>query len=163
MHILDKSLLVTLIGFLFAGFALDAMAAVGGRGCRRGDRIRIQDLDMAPDPVVEGQRIRGWRVQIRFDGNRECNTEVEIRDGNKVVARDRIALRPGVNDINIRPDERYAFRGREHCLNVVVDLEGTRNQVDADRRFCARQRSSWSMREPDDRPGSGGWQGGGYR
>jgi hypothetical protein len=48
-------------------------------------------------------------------------------------------------------------------LIVVVDLDGTRNQADADRRFCARQRSSWSMRESDDRPGSGGWQGGGYR
>lgn len=163
MHICHKALLAGLLGILFISFGVDAMAAERGRGCRRGDRIRIQDLDMSPDPVVEGQRIRMWRVQIRFDGNRECDTEVEIRDGNNVVARDRLSLRPGVNDINIRPDERYTFRGREHCLNVVVDLEGTRSQVDADRRFCARQRSSWSMRESDDRPGSGGWQGGGYR
>jgi hypothetical protein len=163
MHFYHKALLAGLMGILFIGSGRDAVAAERGRGCRRGDRIRIQDLDMSPDPLMEGQRIRVWRVKIRFDGNRECDTDVEIREGNNVVAKDRISLRPGVNDINIRPDERYTFRGRENCLNVVVDLEGTRNQVDADRRFCARQRSSWSLSEPGDRPGSGYAPGGGYR
>ncbi len=158
-----KALLTGLMGILLIGFGLDAMAAERGRGCRRGDRIKIQDLDMSPDPVIEGQPIRMWRVKIRFDGNRECDTDIEIRDGNNTVARDRLSLRPGINEINVRPDDRYAFRGREHCLNVVVDLDGTRSQVDADRRFCARQRSSWSLSEPGDRPGAGPRPGGGYR
>ena len=126
----------------------------GRRGCRRGDRIRIQDLDIFPDPVVEGQRIRLWKVRIRLDGNRECDTEIEIREGRDAVGRERRhTLRPGINEIEIQPVERYRFRGREHCFDVIVDLEGTRRQVDADRRFCAYQKPAWSMSEPGDRGG----------
>lgn len=124
----------------------------GGLGCRSGDRIRIQDLDVSPDPLIEGQRIRSWKVRVRFDGNRECETEIMIREGNDVVAQGRrITLRPGLNEIDVQPVEAYRFRGREHCFDVVVDLEGTRRRVDADRRFCAQQRSSWSLRDPGDR------------
>lgn len=119
--------------------------------CRRGDRISIQDLDVAPDPLIEGQRIRGWKVRVKLDGNRECNTEVEVREGGETVGRvRRTTLRPGITEINIEPAERYRFQGREHCFNVVVDLEGTRREVDASRRFCAVQKASWSMRERAD-------------
>jgi hypothetical protein len=34
---------------------------------------------------------------------------------------------------------------------VVIDVEGNRRRVDADRRFCAQQKASWSLREPGDR------------
>ncbi len=63
----------------------------------------------------------------------------------------RINLNPGVNEIDVQPVEGYRFRGRQHCFDVLVDLEGTRRRVDADRRFCAQQRPSWSLREPGDR------------
>ena len=127
-------------------------ADFGRFGCRRGDRIQIQDLDLSPDPVMEGQRIRAWKVRIRFDGNRECETEIEIREGGDVVARTRrYNLRPGINEIEIQPVESYRFHGREHCFNVIADLEGTRSEIDASRRFCARQRMSWSLREFGDR------------
>jgi hypothetical protein len=63
-------------------------------------------------------------------------------------------LRPGITEIDIQPTERYRFQGREHCFNVVVDLDGTRREVDAARRFCAQQRPSWSMRERADFPGN---------
>ncbi len=131
-------------------------ADFGRFGCRRGDRIEIQDLDLSPDPVMEGQRIRAWKVRIRFDGKRECETEIEIREGGDVIARARrFNLRPGINEIEVPPVETYRFSGREHCFNVVADLEGTRRDVDAIRRFCARQRMSWSLREfgDRDRPG----------
>ncbi|MGH7875234.1 MAG: hypothetical protein ACREQO_23825 [Candidatus Binatia bacterium] len=47
-----------------------AKAADFGRGssCRRGERLQIQDLDVSPDPVMEGQRIRAFKVRIHFDG-----------------------------------------------------------------------------------------------
>jgi hypothetical protein len=132
----------------------EAKAADFGRSgsCRRGDRLSIQDLDMSPDPVIEGQRIRAWKVRIRFDGRRECDTDLLIREGNNIVghARD-YKLRPGVNEIEIPAADTFRFRGREHCFNVQVDLEGSRQQIDADRRFCATQRTMWSMREPEDR------------
>jgi hypothetical protein len=133
---------------------LNVFAAEFGRGnaCRRGDRLRIEDLDVSPDPIVEGTRIRSWKVRLRFDGNRECETEIEVREGGDVVAyARRVMIRPGVNEIDLRPSEGYRFRGREHCFNVQVDLEGTRRDVDAARRFCAQQRPAWSMRESTDR------------
>jgi hypothetical protein len=155
-----KAILLT--GF-FSAFLIDtapnAMAAEGGgwnrgdgqRGCRRADRIAIQDLDVAPDPLIEGQRIRMWKVRIKLEGNRDCSTEVEIREGGETVARvRRTTLRPGITEIDVEPVERYRFQGREHCFNVVVDLEGTRREVDAARRFCALQRAAWSMRERGD-------------
>lgn len=154
---IKAALLTGLFNVLFMNMAPDVFAAEGGRGnaCRRGDRLQIQDLDMSPDPMVEGQRIRSWKVRIRFDGNRECETEIAIREGSDVVAQvRRINLRPGVNEIDLRPLESYRFRGREHCFNVQVDLEGSRKDVDAAKRFCAQQRSSWTMREPDDRRSS---------
>jgi len=138
---------------MLIGVSSDGTAADWARGgCRRGERLHIQDLDLSPDPIIEGQRIRGFKVRIRFDGNRECETEVEIREGGEVVARARrINLRPGINEIELPPIERYRFHGREHCFNVVADLEGSRREVDARRRFCAYQRPAWSMREAGDR------------
>ncbi len=122
-----------------------------GNACRRGDRISIQDLDVTPDPLIDGQRIRSWKARIKLDGNRECNTEVEVREGGDVVGRVRRAtLRPGITEVEIEPTERYRFQGREHCFNVVADLDGTRREVDASRRFCAVQKASWSMRERGD-------------
>lgn len=147
------------LGGALGGMLITAAANVGSaeraRGrfeCRGRDRIRIQDLDVSPDPLIEGQRIRNWKVRLRLEGNRMCETAVTIREDNALVAQGRrITLRPGINEINIPPAEGYRFRGREHCFNVLVDLEGTRRRVDADRRFCAKQRPSWSLREPGDR------------
>ena len=145
---------------LFSAFLIDvapdARAAEGGRNsCRRADSIAIQDLDVSPDPLIEGQRIRGWKVRVNFDGNRECNTEIEIREGGETVGRARrTTLRPGITEIDVEPAERYRFQGREHCFNVVIDLDGTRRQADAARKFCAQQRAAWSMRERSDGRGN---------
>ena len=140
-----------LIGWLGVGFVSVADAAQERRGdrCGRNDRVTIEDLNMSPDPIAKGQRIRSWQVRLNFDGRRDCETEIEIRDReNNVVAREeRVDLRRGINEIRIRPDERYEFRGAEHCLRVVVNLEGTRKDVDAKRRFCARQRPTWTLRD----------------
>jgi hypothetical protein len=91
-------------------------------------------------------------VQLFLEGNRECETEIMIREGNDLVGQGRrIMLRPGINEIDIPPAEGYRFRGREHCFDVLADVEGTRRRVEAARRFCALQRPSWSLREPGDR------------
>jgi len=75
MDWVKAALLTGLLNLLLMNAAPAAWAADGGRGnsCRRGDRVQIQDLDMAPDPVVEGQRIREWKLRIRFDGRRDCD------------------------------------------------------------------------------------------
>ena len=153
---LKAALITGLLNIFFLNLAPEGFAAEGrGNACRRGDRLSVQDLDVSPDPIVEGSRIRAWKVRVRFDGNRECETEIMVREGGDIVAQARrVNLRPGVNEIDLRPTENYRFRGREHCFNVQVDLEGSRREVDAARRFCAQQRPAWSMREPGDRSAS---------
>lgn len=153
MNLFKGSLVVASLALMsIAVPSIGEGADYGRSGCRRGDKIEIQDLDVSPDPIMEGQRIRSWKVRINFAGARECETELEIREGGDVVARTRrVNLRPGVNEIEVPPVERFRFQGREHCFAVVADLEGTRRDVDAARRFCARQRMGWSLREPGDR------------
>lgn len=147
---IKAALLAGFLSHLLIGAAPEALAK--DRNCRRGDRVQIQDLDMSPDPVIDGQRIRAWKARVRFDGRRDCNTDIYIREGNNVVghARD-FKLRSGINDIEIPARDNFRFRSREICFNVQVDLDGSRQQIDADRRFCATQRTMWSMREPEDR------------
>jgi len=154
MEWIKAALLTGLLNIFLMSMAPEGFAADYGRGnaCRRGDRLNIEDLDVSPDPIVEGTRIRSWKVRLRFDGNRECETEIAIREGSEVVAQaQRVMVRPGVNEIEFRPSANYRFRGREHCFTVQVDLEGSRREVDAARKFCAQQRPAWSMREPGDR------------
>jgi hypothetical protein len=151
MHLIGIRLLIAFFGLFLLALPSDGIGAERGRGCRKGDVLRIQDLDVSPDPLVEGQRIKAWRVRIRLDGNRECETEILVREGDEVAGRLRDqVLRPGVNDIVVQPMENYRFQRNEHCFEVTVDLEGSRRRVDADRRFCAKQRAAWSMRERDD-------------
>jgi hypothetical protein len=154
MRWLQTSLATALFAFLSTGFVSEAAAAESWRSsCRRGDRFIIQDLDLTPDPLLDGQRIRGWKVRIRSEANRQCETEIEIREGNDVVAGPRrYMLRPGVNEIEMPSSERYRFNRGEHCFTIALDVEGTRRNVDADRRFCARQRNAWSLREGRELP-----------
>ncbi len=153
MDWVKTALLTGLLSLLFMNLAPATWAADYGRrnGCRRGERLQIQDLDMSPDPVVEGQRIREWKVRIRFDGRRDCETDIVVREGNDNVGRVRnFNLRPGVNEITIPVSDNFRMRGREHCFEVQVDLDGTSQRVDADRRFCAKQKTMWSMSERGD-------------
>ncbi|MGE5305046.1 MAG: hypothetical protein ACM3TN_17170 [Alphaproteobacteria bacterium] len=155
MRILKALLLWGALGAMLITAAAPVSGAERDRGrfeCRSGDRITIEDLDVSPDPLIEGQRIRSWRVRLRLDGNRECETAIMIREGNDLVAQGQhMTLRPGINEIDIPAGAGYRFRGREHCFDVLVDLQGTRRRIDTDRRFCAQQRPSWSLREPGDR------------
>jgi hypothetical protein len=155
MDWIKAALLTGLLSTFMPHYGADLAAAEwnqGRYGCQRGERLNIQDLDMSPDPIIEGQRVRAWKVRINFDGRRDCETNVLIREGNNIVghARDD-KMRPGVNEIEIPAIESFRHSGREHCFNVQIDLDGSRSQVDAARRFCARQRTVWSMREPEDR------------
>jgi hypothetical protein len=152
MDWMKAALLTGLFNIFMMHMAIDANAAERGNSCRRNDRLQIEDLDVSPDPIIEGSRIRGWKVRLRFDGNRNCETDIAIREGGDIVAQVRnVNLRPGVNEIDLRPSENYRMRGREHCFKVEVDLDGSKREVDASKRFCAQQRPAWSLREAGDR------------
>jgi hypothetical protein len=152
-----------LIGSAVAALALGLVVRAELDGAQRvrcdgSHRIQILDLDMRPDPIAQGQRIQEWRVNLRVDGNGECETELEVREraDNEVAGQASLRrLRPGVNDIEIRAANRYRFQRGEHCFRVVADIEGTQRPVDARKDFCARQirhdgERRWTMREQGD-------------
>ncbi|HWP58255.1 MAG TPA: hypothetical protein VNL14_10235 [Candidatus Acidoferrales bacterium] len=119
--------------------------------CGRDVRVQVTDLDMSPDPVSEGQRVRAWKVRLRADERTRCDTVLQIRErpGNELVGRERLSrLRGGVNEIEIEPVEGYRFSRDEHCFVVLANIEGTGRPVDAARRFCARRISGkrWTLR-----------------
>jgi hypothetical protein len=119
--------------------------------CGREHRLRVVDLDMSPDPVGEGQRIRAWHVRLRADTSGECRTVIRIResDGSELVGREiAYRLRPGINEIEVEPLERYRFSRDEQCFDVIADIERTGRRVDTERTFCARRISGrrWTMR-----------------
>jgi hypothetical protein len=126
--------------------------------CGKNHHISIQDLDMAPDPINRGERVQRWRISVRVDGSGECETTFEIREkpGNDVVARgSRRTLKPGINEIVLDGAEAYRLRRKEHCFEVLADIERTRRSVDAAQRFCAHETANgkrWSMRERGDAP-----------
>jgi hypothetical protein len=56
-------------------------------------------------------------------------------------------LRPGINEIELTPLERYRFSRNEHCFQVVADIAGTYRTVDAARALRAQIAGRrWSMR-----------------
>jgi len=137
----------------FAAAALQSCAVVDTDRmvyCGGSHRLRVVDLDISPDPIAEGQRINRWFVRLRGDASGECRTVIRSRDeSGEVGGRERVyGLRPGINEIEIEPLERYRFSRSEHCFDVVADIAGTGRRVDAERRFCARQIAGrrWSMR-----------------
>lgn len=120
--------------------------------CDRNTRIQVVDLDMSPDPIGEGQRVREWRVGIRADDRTRCDAVLQIREraGTEVAARERVSrLKAGMNRIEIEPSESFRFSRSEHCLVVVANLEGNYRPVDSARRFCARQISNrrWTLKD----------------
>ena len=119
--------------------------------CGREHRLQVVDLGMSPDPIADGQPVRVWRVRLRADASGECQTTLQIRErrDNDLVGRARVyRLRPGINEIDFDPVDRYRFSRNEHCFEVIADIAGTGRRVDAARTFCARQISGrrWSLR-----------------
>lgn len=118
--------------------------------CGGDRRLQIVDLDMSPDPIAQGQPINRWLVRLRSEGSGDCRTVIRIRDGDgEEVGREvRRRLRPGINEIEVEPFERYRFSRGEHCFQVIADIAGNWRPVDAARRFCAREMGGrrWTMR-----------------
>jgi hypothetical protein len=145
-----RGMLILVMGAM----ALQSCVAIDDRqmiSCGGGHRLQVVDLDMASDPVAEGQRINRFLVRLRADGTGECRTVIRLREeGEKdLIGQERAyELRPGINEIVIEPYERYRFSRNEHCFVVLADIVETARPVDAARQFCAKQIAGrrWSMR-----------------
>jgi hypothetical protein len=128
-----------------------------GVSCGKEHNMRITDLDMSPDPIERGKRVKQWRVTLEVDGTGECETMIEVREkpDRELVARTtKATLKPGRNEIRLDPEAKYAFREKEHCLEVQVHIEKTRKAIDEREGFCAREIGDgrYTMKERGDRP-----------
>jgi hypothetical protein len=109
--------------------------------------LRVLDLDLSPDPVREGERVR-FRLTIYNQSPQGGRATFAIKDRNEIVieAHD-VLIRPGQNRIEF-PWTGYRFSRSEHCFLVEVDLDRTRRPVDAAKAFCAwKTQGGWTLSE----------------
>jgi len=109
--------------------------------------LKVLDLDISPDPVREGQRVR-FAVAIFNKSPHGGRVNLIIKDRNEIVieAHD-IMVRPGQNRIEF-PWTGYRFSRSEHCFLLEVDIERNRRAVDAARAFCAwKTQGGWTLSE----------------
>lgn len=107
--------------------------------------LTIVQLEMFPDPVREGQRVR-FGLTLLNRASKSGRANILIKDRDQVVAEARgFLIRPGENRVDF-PDSGYRFDQREHCFEVEVNLEGTGLPVDFAREFCVQRTSGgWSL------------------
>ena len=78
MSWIKAAFLTGLLSSLLINATPQAMAADGdhrgGRGCQRGDRIDIQDLDMSPDPSYRGP------AGSRLEGTHQFRARARMRN-----------------------------------------------------------------------------------
>lgn len=109
--------------------------------------LRVLQLDMFPDPVWEGQRIR-FEVTLTNFSQYSSRLNLYIKDRDEVVASVQdVLIKSGHNRI-IFPQTGYRFSRREHCFTVEVDIERTRRPIDLVKEFCARRsHAGWTLKE----------------
>lgn len=113
--------------------------------------LRVLQLEMFPDPAMEGQRIQ-FEATISNLSHYSTRLSLFVKDREDVVtsAHD-ILIKPGHNRVAF-PHTGYRFSRREHCFTVEVDIERTRRSVDVVKEFCAR-RTYWGWTLTDLRVG----------
>jgi hypothetical protein len=140
-----RMVLVVAVLFLFPGLTQSQPVRPEPGG--RPEALQIVQLEMVPDPVREGERIRfGLTLFNRTSISGRANILIKDRNQDEVVAEVRgVLIQPGSNHVAF-PDSGYRFTRREHCFTVAVDIAGTRRPVDFAGEFCARRAySGWTM------------------
>jgi hypothetical protein len=97
----------------------------------------IEDLEMYPDPVRPKQETR-FKVKLRNDG-KIVRATLRIQDRDEMVTKlEDVPISRGYGEYQF-PYTGYSFQRSDHCFTVVVDVEKKPYQVEATRKFCARQ------------------------
>ncbi len=109
--------------------------------------LQVLQLEMIPDPVWEGQRIR-FEAIITNLSHTSGRLSLFIKDRDEVVtsAQD-VLVKSGHNRI-VFPSTGYRFSRYEHCFTIEVDIDRTRRSIDVVREFCARRTyAGWTLKE----------------
>jgi len=97
----------------------------------------VEDLDMVPDPVRPREEVR-FKIRLRNEG-RPVRANLWIQDRDQIVVRmEDVPVHHGRAEYTF-PHSRYVFQRSDHCFSVFMDVENTRQKVDATRVFCAKQ------------------------
>ena len=109
--------------------------------------LRVLQLEISPDPVLEGQRIQ-FEATISNLSHYSTRLSLFVKDRDEVVTSVQdILIKPGHNRI-IFPHTGYRFSRHEHCFTVEVDIERTKRPIDKVREFCARRTGQgWTLTE----------------
>ena len=123
----------------------------GERSERGGPRVlpsdlRVVQLEMSPDPIIQGQRI-SFHVTISNASGNPARVNLYIKDSDEVIVEaNDVILRPGMNRVDFPQTPGYRFVRTDHCFKIEVDIEGTRSGIDLAREFCARKTArGWSL------------------
>jgi hypothetical protein len=117
--------------------------------CSGPHRLRILDLDMAPDPVRQGQSINTWHITLQSDRDGDCNTLFTVRDQNEIAGRSQQqTIRPGKAVYIIPALPEYRFQRQDACFNVQANVGGSFTPIEAQQTFCVKARpgSRWSLK-----------------
>lgn len=108
----------------------------------RGVELSVEGLRMNPDPVSPGQEV-SFVVRLRNDG-RHIRGNISIQDSDQVIVQtDTVRIPRGVTDFNL-PGRRYTFQRMDTCFTVSVDVDRTRQQIDASEEYCANP-AAWTL------------------
>ncbi len=109
--------------------------------------LQVLQLEMIPDPVWEGQRIRFEAIITNLSHTSgRLNLFIKDRDEMVTSAQD-VLVKSGHNRI-VFPSTGYRFSRYEHCFTIEVDIERTRRSIDVVREFCARRTyAGWTLKE----------------
>ena len=119
--------------------------------CGQEQKLEVVSIAIYPDPLPESRRIDEWRVRIRSDAPKECQTTVRLVEtgaSNPITQEKLLVFSPGMNDISLNLAESYRLSGTEQCFAAVTDSDGSKRPVDSPRKWCARLVDGrwWSMR-----------------
>ena len=144
-----RNAILCLTAIVTMGLALMA-TATGAQAVQCGGlhRLFITDLDMIPDPAMQGQPLQRWIVKLQADGSGECATQIIVRDNNELAGVGvAYTLRPGPNVIPVPVRPGYRMQSADHCYRVYVNIAATPTAVDSVRPFCAHLTPArWSLR-----------------
>jgi hypothetical protein len=109
--------------------------------------LRVLQLDMSPDPVIEGQRVR-FEATISNLSHYSTRMSLFIKDRDEVVTSIQdVLIQSGHNRI-VFPQTGYRFSRHDHCFTVEVDIERNRRPIDVVKEFCVRRTyAGWSLKE----------------
>jgi hypothetical protein len=111
----------------------------------RSEDLKVLQMEFAPDPVREGQRLV-FRATISNSSRYSGGVAIAIKDRDQIISEvTNVVLRPGENQV-IFPETGYRFTGSDHCFTVEADIERTRRPIDAERQFCAKRSGpGWTL------------------